>query len=65
LRVEDDGVGLPVGFDATQTHSLGLQLVQILTKQLDGTMQVERRDPGTCFAITFPFADGSVRHQHP
>ena len=58
LGVEDDGVGLPEGFDWTQTNSLGLQLVQILTKQLDGAVRIESRSPGTRFEISFPWGGG-------
>jgi two-component sensor histidine kinase len=53
LTVEDNGVGLPDGFDLQQTDSLGLQLVVMLTKQLDGTIEL-KRDRGTRFDITFP-----------
>ena len=52
LRVQDDGVGLPPGFDVGRADSLGLQLVHDLALQLHGTVAVTR-DPGTTFAITF------------
>ena len=52
LVVEDDGVGLPEGFDWRRGESLGLQLVQILAKQVDGTVKVGR-DSGTRFEIAF------------
>ncbi len=41
LVVEDDGVGLPPGFDVDGSESLGLQLVGLLVKQLDGTIRAE------------------------
>ncbi len=41
LTVKDDGVGLPVDMDITDTPSLGLQLVNTLVKQLDGTIEVD------------------------
>jgi two-component sensor histidine kinase len=52
LRVADDGVGFPPGFDWTQSHSLGLRIVALLTHQLSGTL---RNDPaaGTSFTLTF------------
>lgn len=53
LRVADDGVGLPEGFDALNSPSLGLQLVKVLCEQLGGRIDVRSR-PGTCFAIHFP-----------
>jgi PAS domain S-box-containing protein len=50
LIVEDDGVGLPPGFDITGSESLGLQLVSLLVKQLDGTIAADRQG-GTRFRI--------------
>jgi two-component sensor histidine kinase len=55
LMVEDNGVGLPEGFNWEQADSLGLQLVQVLTKQLDGTVRVDRTS-GTRFEISFPLS---------
>ena len=43
LTVADDGVGLPAGFDAKNQKSLGLQLVTMLTKQLDGSLAIESK----------------------
>ena len=59
LRVADDGVGLEPGFDWRAADSMGLRLVDMLTKQLKGTMDVATgRDKGTSFTIEFarPFA---------
>jgi len=56
LIVTDDGVGLPPEFDIFETDSLGMQLVDTLVEQLDGTLQIESRD-GTQFKITFPLAE--------
>ncbi|MGA2184458.1 MAG: histidine kinase dimerization/phosphoacceptor domain -containing protein [Bryobacteraceae bacterium] len=52
LRVADNGVGLPGGFDWKQSRSLGLRIVNILARQLDGTLQWEP-GPGAAFALTF------------
>ncbi len=52
LRVEDDGQGLPEGFDPLQEGSLGFQLVRALTDQLKGTFQTTRRR-GAAFQLTF------------
>ena len=52
LRVSDNGVGLPAGLDWQQAKSLGLRLVQLLARQLGGT--VEARDgAGTEFVVNF------------
>jgi len=57
LVVEDNGIGFPIGFpagvDFKNTESLGLRLVGMLARQLEGTVELER-DGGTTFRITFP-----------
>ena len=52
LVVKDNGVGLPEGFDYKGASTLGLQLVNVLTAQLSGTLQI-KSDKGTEAAITF------------
>jgi PAS domain S-box-containing protein len=52
LIVEDNGSGLPTDIKISQTKSLGLQLVDILTRQLDGDLTIER-SAGTRFIINF------------
>lgn len=52
LRVADDGIGLPDGFDWKQSRSLGLRIVDILGRQLDGTLQAEPRR-GAAFTLSF------------
>jgi PAS domain S-box-containing protein len=53
LRVVDDGVGLPAGFDPRTTETLGMQLVCALTEQLGGTIELVPSG-GTEFRIRFP-----------
>lgn len=52
LTIRDNGVGLPEGFDYKKTDTLGLQLVNILTGQLKGILQI-KSDNGTEAVITF------------
>ncbi len=52
LAVEDNGIGLPPGFDLTSTHTLGLSLVSNLARQIGGTV-VSRTGQGTEFEVTF------------
>ena len=52
LCVRDSGVGLPQDLDCRQASSLGLRLVQMLTKQLHGSLQMGP-GPGTEFQIRF------------
>ncbi|MBI4294852.1 MAG: hypothetical protein HY669_01645 [Chloroflexi bacterium] len=52
LSVSDNGIGLPQGFQIQATKSLGLKLVSVLAKQLNGTIQINT-GRGTEFAIEF------------
>jgi PAS domain S-box-containing protein len=56
LRVSDTGVGLPPDFDSKRSHSLGLQLVSDLTRQIGGRLEIEP-GPGAVFAVTFKAAE--------
>jgi len=53
LTVEDDGVGLPQVLDFKEVETLGLQLVNLLVKQLWGTIELTG-SPGALFKIRFP-----------
>lgn len=53
LEVSDTGVGLPGNIDPKETKTLGLGLVKILAKQLQGTVNVDCKG-GTTFRIVFP-----------
>jgi len=52
LNIKDNGVGFPENLDFKKTKSLGLQLVNSLVEQLDGTIKLIN-DPGTHFEIIF------------
>jgi PAS domain S-box-containing protein len=52
LIVEDNGKGLPAGLDFRNTETLGFQLVNNLTAQIDGNIELDRSH-GTRFEITF------------
>jgi len=56
LVVRDNGVGFPQSVDFRHTQSLGLQLVNALTDQLGGTIQVITNG-GTEFQIEFTIQD--------
>jgi two-component sensor histidine kinase len=53
FAVADDGVGLPPGLDIQETHTLGLRLVGLLVKQLDGELSL-RSGRGTLIEVIFP-----------
>lgn len=52
LEVADNGSGVPAGVDLRHVRSLGMQLVDGLTRQLKGTWEYAYRD-GAVFSITF------------
>ena len=52
LTVADNGVGLPPGLDFRNTETLGLQLVNLLTKQLQGELSLVN-DGGATITIRF------------
>jgi two-component system, sensor histidine kinase PdtaS len=58
ITVRDNGVGLPDSLDWRYTESLGLHLVQMLTRQLKGTIDMSR-EGGTEFRLTIPVKEGS------
>lgn len=52
LCVQDDGVGLPDDFAQRCAHSLGMQLVSDLCKQLGSELRTGP-GPGSCFSVEF------------
>jgi PAS domain S-box-containing protein len=52
LAVSDNGIGIPEELDFRSTASLGLKLVNILTDQIDGKLDLDR-SKGTKFQIRF------------
>jgi two-component sensor histidine kinase/PAS domain-containing protein len=52
IEVGDNGVGIPEHVDIKQTQTLGLQLVDTLIEQIDGTLELDRTN-GTKFIIKF------------
>jgi two-component sensor histidine kinase len=53
LSVADTGKGLPEGFDLSETESFGMQLVTDLVKQLEGSIELRRKDIGSEFVVKF------------
>ncbi|MGD2092422.1 MAG: histidine kinase dimerization/phosphoacceptor domain -containing protein [Candidatus Aminicenantes bacterium] len=54
LVVRDNGLGLPPHLNPSESQSLGLQLVHLLTRQLKGTIEI-KKSKGTTVTITFPY----------
>ncbi|TVR70360.1 MAG: response regulator [Spirochaetaceae bacterium] len=55
VEVSDDGVGMPEGTSAEDSHTLGLRIVSVLVRQLDAELRIERSG-GTSFRIHIPGA---------
>jgi PAS domain S-box-containing protein len=53
LVVQDDGAGLPEGFEIEQSTGLGMNLVHMLSRQLDGTVRFENANGAK---VTLEFA---------
>jgi PAS domain S-box-containing protein len=51
LSVSDNGIGFPADLDLHSLQTLGLQIVDLLTHQLGGTIHLDR-GAGTTFTIT-------------
>jgi two-component sensor histidine kinase len=56
LSVEDDGPGLPPGFDMNVSETLGMTLVSSLAAQLGGRVEAENTSAGALFRLIFPAA---------
>jgi PAS domain S-box-containing protein len=52
IEVGDNGVGIPETVDVKNTQTLGLQLVDTLVEQINGTIKLTR-NKGTIFSIEF------------
>ncbi len=52
LTVRDNGIGMPADLDFKNTESLGLQLVNALSDQLDGKVRLIE-EGGTTFSVAF------------
>jgi two-component sensor histidine kinase len=53
ISVRDEGVGIPPQFDL-KSGRLGMRLVNSFVQQLQGDLQVLRKDPGDEFVLNFP-----------
>jgi len=52
FQVADTGIGFPEDLDFQKTNSLGMRLVNTLTNQVDGKIELNTTR-GTCFTINF------------
>ncbi len=61
LVVSDNGVGLPLDVNVQRPQSVGLRLVQILARQIGGTLEFHRHG-GTTVRLAFPSALSGAKH---
>jgi two-component sensor histidine kinase len=52
LQVSDDGIGMPEDVELLKPHTLGMELVHSLVRQIGGSVSIAM-DRGTTFVITF------------
>ena len=50
IRIADNGVGLPTGWEELQSHSLGLKLLRVLAEQVDARLSL-KSDGGTVIEL--------------
>jgi two-component sensor histidine kinase len=53
LNIKDNGIGLSENFDPERNGHLGMQLIMMLSKQMDGIITTNFNE-GTSYTITFP-----------
>lgn len=53
LKVSDNGIGLPADFGIDNVSTLGLKLVNMLTRQVNGTVEIEKNSE-LAFIFLFP-----------
>ncbi len=61
LIFKDNGVGLPDSIDINEPSTLGLKLVSILVKQLDGIFEIENRN-GLTVTVKVPASENDTPH---
>lgn len=65
IETEDDGVGLPDGFDVTRDGGLGFKVIRTLVDSLGGRFEANSDSLGTSFRFAFPGAGRSPARQGP
>ncbi len=61
LRFSDSGRGLPDNFQIETTSSLGMTIIASTVRELGGTLEINRLEPGTEFVIHLP---SSIEHKN-
>jgi two-component sensor histidine kinase len=61
LRIADDGVGLPPHFNLSRSQSMGLTMINGLSKQINGALDITQAGPGTQLTLRFEAARKHAR----
>ncbi|SDM47149.1 Two-component sensor histidine kinase, contains HisKA and HATPase domains [Catalinimonas alkaloidigena] len=64
LTIADDGVGLPAELEVAHSRSLGMSLMQGLSQQLNGQLQLDNR-PGRGLTLLVSFPDENAFQPEP
>lgn len=59
LKVRDNGIGLPTQFSISEQDTLGMKLIQTLTRQLQGEFSIDRQER-TGFVLRIPIISPDV-----
>lgn len=51
--IEDNGIGLPKNFNCSESTSLGMKLIETISKQIAAEYKFESSDIGTIFKFSF------------
>ena len=64
VRVANDGIGVPEGFDPDESQGLGMRIIRrLVTSDLRGSFAIRSGETGTEATLTFPVAaDGATTH---
>ena len=62
LTVADNGIGLPADLDWENSETLGLRLIMMLCRQLNGRVEMDRTN-GTIFRLSFTHSAGSDKEK--
>jgi len=52
LVIKDNGIGIPNSISLENPDTLGMQIISLLTEQINGKVTISR-NKGTCFEIIF------------
>ena len=63
LTIADNGIGIPLNFKTVNPQSLGLELVKLMAKQLNGKMAIDGTS-GTVISIVFPQTTMNSETEH-